>query len=61
MRIVLMLLGILYAGLGAATEPEAPLTEDAVGESASAVATAAGVAAAGPPPGTEGTVDESQE
>ena len=51
----------LWFELGYTSDPEETMTEDAVGESASEVETEEGVAAEGSPPGTEGTVDESQE
>ena len=51
----------LHLELGYTSDPEATMSEEAPGESASDVETQEGVAAEGSPPGTDGTVDESQE
>lgn len=51
----------LWLELGYTSDPDETMTDDAVGESASDVATEEGVPAEGSPPGTDGTVDESQQ
>ncbi|WP_247003538.1 hypothetical protein [Halosolutus gelatinilyticus] len=51
----------LWFELGYTSDPDAEMTEDTVGESASDAETDEGVGAEGSPPGTDGAVSEEQQ
>ncbi|APW97042.1 hypothetical protein CHINAEXTREME_04305 [Halobiforma lacisalsi AJ5] len=50
----------LWFELGYTSDPDAEMTEDAVGESAADVEMEEGVPAEGSPPGTDGAVDDEE-
>ncbi|SEW25790.1 hypothetical protein [Natrinema salifodinae] len=51
----------LWFELGYVSDPDAEMTDDAVGESASEAETEEGVPASEQPPGTDGTVSDDQQ
>ena len=51
----------LWLELGYVSDPDASMTDDAVGESSSDVSTDEGVAAEGSPPGTDGAVSDEHQ